>query len=76
MLSMMVTQRELKAGDQVTIGHGPYTTATVTKVVDGLVHLVRPYVHIDEQTGIDYIGVENWTMFQDSPRTIERFEGR
>lgn len=74
MVQVVVTQRDLLAGDQVSIGMGSYSTATVTKVQDGIIYLVRPYVHIDSQTGIDYIGVENWTMFQDSDRTITKFE--
>lgn len=74
MVQVVVTQRQLQAGDQISIGMGGYSTATVTKIQDGIIYMVRPYVHIDSQTGIDYIGVENWTMFQDSDRTITKFE--
>jgi hypothetical protein len=74
MVEITVTQRQLEPGDQISIGMGGYSTATVTKIEDGIIHLVRPYVHIDSQTGIDYIGVEHWTMFQDSDRTITKFE--
>jgi len=80
MRQVTVKQSELKPADRVLVGlgpypfTGPYNCATVTKIVDGIIHLVRPYVHIDEQTGIDYVGVERWTMFQNSERTIIRFE--
>lgn len=73
MVSITVTQRDLQPGDKISIGMGGYNTATVTKISEGLVYLVRPYVHLDEQTGIDYIGVENWTMVHDSDRTITKF---
>jgi hypothetical protein len=73
MVEVIVEQRQLEVGDTVSIGMGGYSTATVTKIREGLIYLVRPYVHLDAQTGIDYIGVENWTMTQDSQRTITKF---
>jgi len=61
---MLMTRAEnLQPGDIVTNFDGPYNSATVKKInEDGSVQLMRPYVHRDEETGILFIGVENYSI--------------
>ena len=66
------TFRQLSVGDRVRVGHYDlYRDATVVKIDETFVHFVRPYVYLDPDTGIDYIGVERWTMPLEHNGTVD-----
>ena len=69
-----VTGRELRLRDRVRTHTGPYSTATVVKIEDSMVHMVRPYIHTSdfETTAgvIPYIGWENYVIWMDSEVTL------
>ena len=80
----MKTKRyqDLEVGDIVRIAHSsPYLDSTVVKkemgfrkdVNEGTVFFERPYIHIDKDTGISYIGMEHWShpFFVDSTDEVE-----
>ena len=71
---MMTTIAELRLGDEVDLGLESYGTATVVKIKDGVVELIRPFIHIGEfsYTGgvLNYIGTETVKLFVDSTRRI------
>lgn len=68
---MMTTAAELKLGDVVsTHPEDPFSTCVVRKIVDGMVHLYRPYAVTSDfsYTGgvIPYIGIEEFAIHADS----------
>jgi hypothetical protein len=55
--------RDLRLGDVIqAIVDSPYGTATVVKIEEDNIHLVRPYIHYDRSIMIDYIGQEDYTI--------------
>ncbi len=62
---------ELTLGTHVKLLNHGYGTATVVKIRDGFVHLKRPYIHVDEATGIDYIGTEDLSFLINDTREFE-----
>lgn len=52
---------QLKVGDVVKVYDGEFGTGTIRKIDCNLVHITRPYTHMDENTNICYTGVEEFT---------------
>lgn len=69
-----VLARDLQPGDRLDMGFYPYGSATVTRVDNEYVYLLRPYVHFDRDTDISYIGTENMTLWRKSERSYTRIE--
>jgi len=57
---------DLKLADVIQTGAWEYCTATVHRVTDGYVHLIRPYIHTADfscTSGvITYIGFEQYSI--------------
>ena len=70
----MVKISELQLADVVRLGEYPYSYATVEQIKDGIVHLIRPYIHTADfscTSGvITYIGHEHVKHFQNSENTV------
>lgn len=71
-----IKQRDLKLADVVELGGvNGYGTATIERIADGMVHLFRPYTMTADFSCsggvICYIGVEHFSVFQDSDRTFK-----
>jgi hypothetical protein len=73
--ALEVEARDLRLADVIRLGYKAFDTATVTRIENGLVTLFRPYVHTaDFSTGVSviaYIGIETFTVYQDSNRTYQ-----
>lgn len=70
-----VTASELKLGDVVELFDGPFATATVKQIKDGLVHFHRPYSHGGDFTCtagiICYTGLEEFSASVTSTSTYK-----
>jgi hypothetical protein len=66
---------ELRIGDTVEVFDGPYGSATVKKIKDGLIWFHRPYGHFDNvrygDAVICYVGVEEFSRFQTDSSTVK-----
>lgn len=70
-----IAYKDLQIGDVVSMGNWEYSSATVKQIKNNVVHFFRPYVQTSdfEHTGgvTCFVGVEEYTVYQDSDRTIE-----
>ena len=55
-------QHMLEEGDVVQVHSNGYGTGTVDQVEIDTVTILRPYIHHDGPTGINYIGTEYFTL--------------
>lgn len=69
-----ITHRELKVGDNISLEFpgGGWDMAKVTKISDGLVTLFRPWM--DATDGYPRVGVEIFTVYADSDKTVKLFD--
>lgn len=69
-----ITHRELHVGDNISLefSGGGWQMAKVTNISDGLVTLFRPWMSAED--GYPKIGVEVFTVFHDSDKTVKLFD--
>lgn len=75
MPAQQIAIRDLRLADVCQVlDNGPWGSATVTQIKDGVVHFERPYGTTSDfsYTGgvIAYVGCERFTRFLDDDRTI------
>ena len=72
----LITHRELEVGDNVDLdfADGGWSMAKVTSIRDGIVTLFRPWM--DSNDDYPRIGVEVFTVFHDSSKTMRLFSRR
>lgn len=74
-----VLASELNLGDKVSLGDWAFSSATVVQIDDGVVHLVRPFVHIEDfvcagNKVLNYLGTELVKIAVDDSRTVVLLE--
>ena len=65
-----IKYRDLRVCDVVKCFDGAWSTAVITRIADGLVHIERPYGTVDNVSGRLLMGVERFSTFADSDRTF------
>lgn len=71
--TVSIFQRDLKVGDQISLGEGPFMDAIVIAESEEYFHVRRPFAYSLDCS--DYyagaVGQENFGLYKDSNKTVE-----